>query len=85
MIHLISSLLDITSKILVRLNQFQFSNKIMFLNYIVQVLICSVLFKVITDYYFSRIDITFLGLVILFSVIYAGYYLILDTNETTDQ
>lgn len=85
LIYLISSLLDVTSKILARLHQFKFSNQTMFLNYIIQVLICSVLFKVITDYYFSRIDITFLGLVILFSVIYAGYYLILDANETTDQ
>lgn len=84
LIYLISSLLDITSKILARLNQFQFSKKTMVLNYIIQVLICSILFTVITDYYFSRIDIAFLGLVILFTLIYAVNYLMLDVNETTD-
>lgn len=84
LIYLISSLLDITSKILARLNQFQFSKKTMVLNYIIQVLICSILFTVIMDYYFSRIDIAFLGLLIVFTVIYAVYYLMLDANETTD-
>lgn len=84
LIYLISSLLDITSKILARLNQFQFSKKTMVLNYIIQVLICSILFTVIIDYYFSRIDIAFLGLVIFFTLIYAVNYLMLDVSETTD-
>ncbi|AJD90272.1 hypothetical protein JMA_09550 [Jeotgalibacillus malaysiensis] len=56
----------------------------MIANYLLQVMICTVIFKEIAEVFFERIDISFLGLVVLFLIIYAVYYVMLDDEETID-
>nr|WP_156129518.1 hypothetical protein [Jeotgalibacillus malaysiensis] len=84
MIYLLTVVLDTGSKILFRILNYSFTKRSMIANYLLQVMICTVIFKEIAEVFFERIDISFLGLVVLFLIIYAVYYVMLDDEETID-
>ena len=80
-IYLVTLILDLASKAIFLAMRKKFTKGTMILNYVVQALLSTYIFKVLVDYNFTRIDISLVGSFLMFSIIYLFYYVMLDDDD----
>lgn len=81
-IYLITLVLDVSSKVIFySVKKKKFTRKNMVLNYIIQVILSTYIFKAIVDDNFLRIDVSLVGAFLMFVVIYLIYYVMLEDYE----
>ena len=80
-IYLITLILDLASKAILLIKRKKLTKGTMILNYVIEVLLSTYIFKALVDYNFTRIDISLAGAFIMFSLIYLIYYVMLDDDD----
>lgn len=84
-IYLITLFLDIISKVIFSIKRKKFTRKNMALNYIIQAILGTYIFKALVESNFTRIDVSLLAAFIMFVVIYLIYYATLDDYEVGEE
>lgn len=81
--YFITLVLDVISKILIfkKKKKLAISRGSMILNYGIQAIIATFIFKMFLDNYFSRIDLSLIGSFFSFVILYMIYYAIVDDYE----
>ena len=80
-IYLITLILDLASKAIFLAKRKKFTKGTMILNYIIQALLSTYIFKALVDYYFTKIDTSLAGAFLMYSIIYLFYYVMLDEDD----
>ena len=80
-IYLITLILDLASKAIFLAKRKKFTKGTMILNYVIEVLLSTYIFKALVDYNFTKIDISLAGAFLMYSIIYLFYYVMLDEAD----
>lgn len=80
-IYFITLVLDVISKVIFSIIGKKFTRGNMILNYTIQAILSTYIFKVLVENNFARIDVSLVGAFIMFVVIYLIYYVTLDDYE----
>ncbi|WP_211656308.1 hypothetical protein [Planococcus alpniumensis] len=81
--YVITLILDLVSKVIIykKKKKLAISRGNMLLNYGIQTVIAAYLFKILLDNFFSRIDLSLVGSLISFVIMYLIYFSLLDDYE----
>ena len=81
--YVITLILDLVSKIIIykKKKKVAISRGNMLLNYGIQAVIAAYLFKILLDNFFSRIDLSLVGSLVSFVIMYLIYFSLLDDYE----